>query len=148
MFWTICTCDNIEASFVKGAHEQLKPDDRVDDDDEEDEEGDVHQGDDCHQDGIHHNLQTCATKLYATTNPTEIWRRTHFNQICDQIEKFLLGTPEISLRGRNTLKARRAFTSKPSICKTAKIELTNLARKEVLGRFTFDSSTQALWLNV
>ena len=48
--------------------------------------------------------------------------------------EYLLGTPEISLRGRNTLKARRAFTSKPSICKTAKIELTNLVvRKEILG---------------
>ena len=56
--WTICTCDNIEAGLVEGAHEQLESDDGVDDDDEEDEEGDVHQGDDRHQDGIHHNLQT------------------------------------------------------------------------------------------
>ena len=54
----LLTCDDVEASFVKGAHEQLEPDDGVDDDDEEDEEGDVHQGDDRHQDGIHHNLQT------------------------------------------------------------------------------------------
>ena len=56
--WTIGTCDNIEAGLVEGAHEQLESDDGVDDDDEEDEEGDVHQGDDRHQDGIHHNLQT------------------------------------------------------------------------------------------
>ena len=60
--WTIGTCDNIEAGLVEGAHEQLESDDGVDDDDEEDEEGDVHQGDDRHQDGIHHNLQTCAAQ--------------------------------------------------------------------------------------
>ena len=113
---------------MKGAHEELEPDDGVDDDDEEDEEGDVHQGDDCHQDGIHHNLQTCATQIFATKIHLKFDTRTNFNQICDKI---LLGTPEISLRGRNTLKALRAFTSKPSICKTAKIELTNLARKEI-----------------
>ena len=63
----LCTCDNVEASFVKGSHEQLKPDDGVDDDDKEDEEGNVHQGDDCHQDGIHHNLQTCTAQLVFAT---------------------------------------------------------------------------------
>ena len=60
--WTIGTCDNIEAGLVEGTHEQLESDDGVDDDDEEAEEGDVHQGDDRHQDGIHHNLQTCDKK--------------------------------------------------------------------------------------
>jgi len=43
---------------VEGAHEELKADDGVDDDDKEDEEGDVHQGNDGHQDGVHHNLKT------------------------------------------------------------------------------------------
>ena len=44
---------------MKGAHEEFEADDGVDDDDEEDEQGDVHQGNDGHQDGVHHNLQTC-----------------------------------------------------------------------------------------
>ena len=52
------TCDVVKAGFVECAHEELESNDGVDDDDEEDEEGDVHQGDDRHQDGIHHNLQT------------------------------------------------------------------------------------------
>ena len=43
---------------MKGAHEEFEADDGVDDDDEEDEQGDVHQGNDGHQDGVHHNLQT------------------------------------------------------------------------------------------
>ena len=55
---------------MEGSHEQLESNDGVDDDDEEDEEGDVHQGDDRHQDGIHHNLQACAktAKLFARKN--------------------------------------------------------------------------------
>jgi hypothetical protein len=40
----------------------------------------------------------------------------------------LLGTPEMSRSGRRTLKALRAFTSNPSICKLAKIELTTLKK--------------------
>ncbi len=43
---------------MEGAHEELEADDGVDDDDKEHEEGDVHQGDDGHQDGVHHNLKT------------------------------------------------------------------------------------------
>ena len=43
---------------MKSAHEEFEADDGVDDDDEEDEQGDVHQGNDGHQDGVHHNLQT------------------------------------------------------------------------------------------
>ena len=99
---------------MKGAHEEFEADDGVDDDDEEDEQGDVHQGNDGHQDGVHHNLQTCG-------------RQELNNQRVKTFYLFfILGTPEISLRGRRTLKALRAFTSKPSICKTARIELINL----------------------
>ena len=99
---------------MKGAHEEFEADDGVDDDDEEDEQGDVHQGNDGHQDGVHHNLQTCG-------------RQDGNNQRAKTFHLFfILGTPEISLRGRRTLKALRAFTSKPSICKTARIELINL----------------------
>ena len=52
------TCVDVKAGVVKGAHEELEADDGVDDDDKEDEEGDVHQGDDGHQDGVHHDLKT------------------------------------------------------------------------------------------
>jgi hypothetical protein len=51
------TCVDIKACVVESAHEELEPDDGVDDDDEEDEQGDVHQGDNGHQDSVHHNLQ-------------------------------------------------------------------------------------------
>jgi hypothetical protein len=51
------TCVDIKAGVVKGAHEELQPDDGVDDDDKENQQGDVHQGDDGHQDGVHNNLQ-------------------------------------------------------------------------------------------
>ena len=39
-------------------HEELKTNDGVDDDDEEDEEGDVDEGDDGHEDGVHDDLET------------------------------------------------------------------------------------------
>jgi hypothetical protein len=52
------TCVDVKAGVVEGAHEELEADDGVDDDDKEHEEGDVHQGDDGHKDGVHHNLKT------------------------------------------------------------------------------------------
>ena len=54
----VCTCDVVKAGFVKGAHEELEANDGVDDDDKEDKEGDVDQGDDGHQDGVHDDLET------------------------------------------------------------------------------------------
>ena len=118
---------------MEGPHEQLEPDDGVDDDDEEDEQGDVHQGNDSHQDGVHHNLQTCG-------------RQELNNQRVKTFHLFfILGTPEISLRGRNTLKALRAFTSKPSICKTARIELTSLAGRSALGEFNRAAKVRVKW---
>ena len=43
---------------MEDAGEERQPDDGVDDDDEHDQQHDVEQGDQRHQDGIQHNLQT------------------------------------------------------------------------------------------
>ena len=56
------TCDVIEASFVESSHEQLKTNDGVDDDDKENKEGDVNEGNDCHEDGVHDDLKTWNTR--------------------------------------------------------------------------------------
>ena len=58
LFEKVNTCDFIEAGLVEDAGEELQPDDGVDDDDEHDQQHDVEQGDQRHQDGIQHNLQT------------------------------------------------------------------------------------------
>ena len=76
--YTYVTCVDIKAGVVEGAHEELQPNDGVDDDDEEDEQGDVHQGYDGHQDGVHHNLQTCTrqnrVRIRSFGIPCKSWR--------------------------------------------------------------------------
>ena len=43
---------------MEGAHEELEPDDGVDDDNKNDKHGNVDQRDDGHQNGVHNDLQT------------------------------------------------------------------------------------------
>ena len=43
---------------MEGSHEEFKPDDGVDDDNEEYQQGDVDEGNDGHEDGIHDDLKT------------------------------------------------------------------------------------------
>ena len=56
--FSVGTCDLVEAGLVEDAREELEADDGVDDDDKHDEQHDVEEGDESHQDGIQHNLQT------------------------------------------------------------------------------------------
>ena len=52
------TCYFIEASFMESSHEEFKSDDGVDDDDEKNQEGDIDEGNDGHEDGVHDDLKT------------------------------------------------------------------------------------------
>ena len=93
-----------KASFVHGAHEHLEPNDGVDDDDEDDKEGDLDERKERHHDCIEHNL-----------NITFVFGDGfNFQEILSLNRTCKLGTPETSRSGLRTLKARRAFASKPS----------------------------------
>ncbi len=56
------TSDLIEAGLVEDAGEELQTDDGVDDDDKHDQQHDVEEGNEGHQDGVEHNLQTWRRK--------------------------------------------------------------------------------------
>ena len=57
-FLVLPTCYFVEAGFMESSHEELEPNDGVDDDDEENQQGNIDERNDGHEDGIHDDLKT------------------------------------------------------------------------------------------
>ena len=103
-----------KACFVHGAHEHLESNDGIDDDDEDDKEGDLDERKERHHDCIEHNLNITFIFDILLSSFDHVTTRSPDEGIFSLDRTCKLGTPETSRSGRRTLKARRAFASKPS----------------------------------
>lgn len=106
------------------ADKKLQADDSVDDDDKHDQHADVQKRDHGFHDGVQHNLQTWQGKHTLFNGACGMTHKKHTLKKVKQVRQKqsnklqyvminVLGTPDTSRSGRNTLNALRALTSRP-----------------------------------